>query len=69
MKDTVSGFAPVESLAVMHSTTPEVASQIADDLKHLLPKGSRPYISRSSPALGVYAGPGAIGVAVIKTEG
>ena len=67
MKASVRGFAPVDSLAVMHSTTPEVASQVADDLKDMLPQGSLPHIARFSPALGVYAGPGALGIALIQS--
>ena len=68
MKESVRGFAPIDSLAVMHSTTPEVASEVADDLKDMLPQGSEPYIARFGPALGVYAGPGALGIALIQTK-
>ena len=68
MKESVRGFAPVDSLAVMHSTTPKVASEVADDLKEMLPQGSEPYIARFGPALGVYAGPGALGIALIQAN-
>ena len=68
MKESVRGFAPMDSLAVMHSTTPKVASEVADDLKEMLPKGSEPYIARFGPALGVYAGPGALGIALIQAN-
>ena len=68
MKKTVREFAPVDSLAVMHSTTPEVASEVADDLRDMLPQGSEPYIARFGPALGVYAGPGALGIALIQAN-
>ena len=68
MKETVRGFAPIDSLAVMHSTTPRVASEVADDLKDMLPEGSEPYIARFGPALGVYAGPGALGIALIQSN-
>ena len=67
MKEQVRKFAPVDSLAVMHSTTPHVAREVADDLRDMLPRGSEPYIARFSPALGVYAGPGAIGIALIQS--
>ena len=66
MKRTARDFAPVECLAVMYSTTPDVAQQIAEDLKDLLPEGTEPYITRFGPALGVYAGPGAIGIALLQ---
>ena len=58
MKEVVREFAPIEDLAVMHSTTPEVASEVAEDLKDMLPEGFEPHIARFGPALGVYAGPG-----------
>ena len=66
MKQTARNFAPVESLAVMHSTTPEVAREIGEDLAGLLPVGVEPHIVRFGPALGVYAGPGAIGIALLQ---
>ena len=68
MKETVTEFSPLESLAVMHSTTPEVAREVADELKELLPEGADPYVARFGPALGVYAGPGALGVALIQAK-
>ena len=66
MKETAREFAPVQALAVMHSTTPDTASEVARDLKHLLPDGEEPYIARFGPALGVYTGPGAIGIALLQ---
>ena len=68
MKESARGFAPVDSLAVMHSTTPKVAAEVADDLRDMLPVGSEPYIARFGPALGVYAGPGALGIALIQAD-
>ena len=68
LKETATGFGPLESLAVMHSTTPDLADEIAGDLGRLLPTGARPYVTRFGPALGVYAGPGALGIALIQTE-
>ena len=68
MKGTVRGFAPIDSLAVMHSTTPEIAQEVADDLSDMLPEGSRPHIARFGPALGVYAGPGALGIALLQAN-
>ena len=66
MKQTARGFAPIESLAVMHSTTPEVATEVAEDLRDLLPAGAEPYVTRFGPVLGVYTGPGAIGIALLQ---
>ena len=67
LKETVHEFAPLDALAVMYSTTPGTASEIARDLEDLLPEGEWPYISRFGPALGVYTGPGAIGIALLQS--
>ena len=67
MKQTARDFAPVESLAVMHSTTPDVAMDVAAELVDLLPEGKTPYVTRFGPVLGVYTGPGAIGIALIQS--
>ena len=69
MQQTTRGFAPIESLAVMHSTTPEIAAEVAGDLSGLLPEGAKPYITRFGPALGVHTGPGAIGIALLQAAG
>ena len=68
MKQTARGLAPVESLAVMHSTIPEIAAEVAADLSDLLPEGASPYITRFGPTLGVYTGPGAIGIALLQAR-
>ena len=68
MRQTARDFAPVESLAVMYSTTPEIAEEVADDLRDLLPEGKTPYVARYGPILGVYTGPGAIGIALIQAK-
>ena len=68
MKQTARDFAPVESLAVMHSTTPKLAEEVAADLGDLLPEGTAPYVTRFGPVLGAYTGPGAIAIAVIQSD-
>ena len=68
LKEAAREFAPIESLAVSYSTTPEVAREVAEDLRDLLPEGAEPYISRLGPSLGVYAGPGAISISLIQAE-
>ena len=67
MKEIARGFAPLQSLAVMHSSTPDMASEVADDLRDLLPEGEEPYIAQFGPALGVYTGPGALGIALLQS--
>ena len=66
MKETARGFAPVQALAVIHSTTPDTAVEVASDLRDLLPGGAEPHLARFGPALGVYTGPGAIGIALLQ---
>ncbi len=68
LKEAARQFAPIESLAVSYSTTPEVAREVANDLKDLLAEGVEPYIARLGPALGVYAGPGAVEISLIQAE-
>ena len=66
LKQTARGFAPVDALAVMYSTTPRTANEVADDLRDLLPEGTEPYVTQFGPVLGVYTGPGAIGIALLQ---
>ena len=68
LKEAAREFAPIESLAVSYSTTPEVAREVANDLKEILPEGVEPHIARLGPSLGVYAGPGAIEISLIQAE-
>ena len=68
LKEAAREFAPIESLAVSYSTTPEVAREVANELKDLLPEGAEPYIARLGPSLGVYAGPKAISISLIQAE-
>ena len=69
LEDTARGFGPVESLAVMHATTPGLAREVADRLGDMLPGGGEPQIAQFGPALGVYTGPGAIGIALLRARG
>ena len=66
MKQTARDVAPVESLAVMHSTIPEIVAEVGGDLSDLLPEGAEPFVTRFGPTLGVYTGPGAIGIALLQ---
>ena len=57
---------PAEAVCVMYSTTPDVAQQVADDLRDMLPEGTEPIITRFGPVIGTYAGPGAVGVGILE---
>ena len=67
-KQIARGYAPVEALAVIHSTTPDLAGEVANDLRDMLPSGAEPYVARFGPALGVYTGPGAVGIGLIQAR-
>ena len=62
------GLGPLEEVAIMYSTTPVDAGFIAANLKELLPKGKEPIITRFGPVIGTYAGPGALGIGLLRSE-
>ena len=68
LKQAARDFAPLEGLAVMYSTTPDKAHEVANDLKDTLPEGTQPYVTSFGPALGVYTGPGSIGIALLQAK-
>ena len=69
LRETAQSMGPADSLAIIHSTTPDAAQAFADSVAAMLPSGARPYIARFGPALGVHVGPGAIGVALLQAGG
>ena len=69
LEEVARGFAPVESACVLHSTGPEVAREIAQDLRGLLPGGEAPFVARFGPVIGTYTGPGAVGIGLLRAEG
>jgi fatty acid-binding protein DegV len=62
----VAGFSNIEALGVEHTTTKDVADNLAERMTSVY-KGT---IFRSivSPVLGVHGGPGAIAVTVLEAE-
>ncbi len=66
LKQVARAYAPAETICVLHSTTPDVARQVADDLRDMLPDGTEPLVARFGPVIGTYAGPGAVGVGVLE---
>ena len=49
----------------MYSTTLEDAEAVAEDLGDLLPEGTNPIVARFGPVIGVYAGPGVVGLGLL----
>ncbi len=68
LEQTARDMAPVEDLAVVYSTERGDAERIADSLRGLLPDGKDPVIARIGPAVGAHAGPGSIGVGVLRAS-
>ena len=59
--------APLSGLSVLHTTQPDEAQSIANDLKAIAPNGEIT-IAQFGPVLGTYLGPGALGVALIGVD-
>ena len=55
--------APLQQVAVIHSTTPEEADELAEKVRSLVSDGTV-IKGRFGPVLGTYLGPGAIGIAL-----
>ena len=67
LQEVARGFSPIDELAVMHSTTPDDALAVAQNLSDLVPEGKEPIIARVGPVIGTYAGPGVIGIGVLRS--
>ena len=65
--DRAQALAPVDQVAVLYSTTPDEAGEVADRLADLL--GVDPMICRYGPGLGTYVGPGALGIGALSSNG
>ncbi len=61
----VKEHAPLDSLAVVYTTTPDDALQLADRLRTLVPNGDIP-ISQIGPVVGTHAGPGVLGISLTQ---
>jgi DegV family protein with EDD domain len=67
LRKFAAGFDNIAELAVAHTTTPDDAAQLVDDLDHVFPK-ERVYLSVIGPVVGTHLGPGALGIAVVEAE-
>ena len=66
LESAARDLAPIEELGVMYSTESDDAMRVAGNLQDLLPEGKEPIITRIGPAIGAHAGPGAIGIGVLR---
>ncbi len=63
----VARFERVTDIAVLHTTTPEDAAQLAGRARAAKPD-ARMLLGRFGPALGVHGGPGMVGIAVVTED-
>ena len=68
LKEVAREFAPFEGVSVPYSTIPDVAHDIAESLRDLLPRGKEPFVTRFGPGIGVHVGPGAVGIGLLRAE-
>ena len=66
LQELAREFAPLELAYVPFTTNPEVAQEIAESLRELLPEGSEPLVAQAGPTIGTYAGPGAVGIGLLR---
>ena len=65
LSEFVKNALGIQELAVVHSTTPDEANGLKDQLSSLV-ENSRLHMARLGPALGVHAGPGLLAVVFRK---
>lgn len=58
---------PLEKVAVMHTRARERAEELLTEVRHLLPPGDIPIVE-ATPAIGVHAGPGALGFVCVTAS-
>lgn len=68
LRETALDLGPADAVAIIHNTTQDAAQSFADSIAGILPEGAAPYIARFGPALGVHVGPGAVGVALVRSQ-
>lgn len=66
--DSAREFAPLDEVGVLHTTTPDEAEALVAQVGDLVPGGQAPLLSRAGPTIGTYAGPGALGVALVRSD-
>ena len=61
LRRAVQDFSPLDSLAIMYSTSRDEADRLAADVKSLVTSGEAPTVVQFGPALGTYVGAGRAG--------
>lgn len=65
MVELVRGNGPLEAISMMHGDAAAAAGEVRDRLTELLPELEIP-LGQLGPVVGTYAGPGSVGVAVLR---
>jgi DegV family protein with EDD domain len=65
MVDLVRGNGPLEAISMMHGAAADAAGEVRSRLTQLLPELDIPF-GQLGPVVGTYAGPGSVGVAVLR---
>lgn len=68
LRRVTDGFAPLDEMCVMYTTTPDEARVFSEQLQGLLPEGKRPLLAQIGPAVGTYTGPSALGVSLLRAD-
>lgn len=66
--DSAREFAPLDEVGVLDTTTPDDAEALCAQVADLVPGGQAPLLSRAGPTIGTYAGPGALGIALVRSD-
>lgn len=61
-------FKPLDRLAIIYTTDADAAYALRDRLKDILPPGDQTVVTRITPAIGVHAGPGALGIVPLSAS-
>ena len=61
-------FGPADEVGVIHTTTLDDAEELAGRVKDLLKEDREPVLSRAGPTIGTYVGPGALGIAIVRSK-
>ena len=69
LRQAVEDFSPLDSIAVMYSTSRDEADRLAADVEALVTSGESPTVVQFGPALGTYVGPDALGVSLLTAAG
>jgi DegV family protein with EDD domain len=68
MIELVSQLGPLERLGLLHIRSLDRLDALREQLRPLFPAGLEPMAVEVTPAIGVHAGPGGLGLACVKAE-